>query len=198
MNAPSILMLNPTLSRMKSLLSPSLSTLSPILSNPRSSFSPISLPLMLNFPSFSAPLSPSFLHEKPLFCHNSSSSNGFSLNKEGFKGPSGEIHVILGPMFAGKTTTLLRRVRAESLDGRLGLKSLLIFISFWTFLLKCCVSWVSVLDVMITDKGQKSVCFFFFLHCVFFDVLKLPCEFTERKACWVCVFLFSFMCLWVF
>ncbi|WOG86215.1 hypothetical protein DCAR_0205416 [Daucus carota subsp. sativus] len=73
---------------------------------------------MLNFPSFSAPLSPSFLHEKPLFCHNSSSSNGFSLNKEGFKGPSGEIHVILGPMFAGKTTTLLRRVRAESLDGR--------------------------------------------------------------------------------
>ncbi|KAL1826312.1 hypothetical protein ACET3Z_004724 [Daucus carota] len=111
-------MLNPTLSRMKSLLSPSLSTLSPILSNPRSSFPPISLPLMLNFPSFSAPLSPSFLHEKPMFCHNSSSSNGFSLNKEGFKGPSGEIHVVLGPMFAGKTTTLLRRVRAESLDGR--------------------------------------------------------------------------------
>lgn len=31
---------------------------------------------------------------------------------------SGEIHVIVGPMFAGKTTTLLRRVQAESSSGR--------------------------------------------------------------------------------
>ncbi|XP_074272878.1 thymidine kinase [Silene latifolia] len=31
---------------------------------------------------------------------------------------SGEIHVIVGPMFAGKTTALLRRVRAESTNGR--------------------------------------------------------------------------------
>ncbi|KAM7280615.1 hypothetical protein ACFE04_007749 [Oxalis oulophora] len=30
----------------------------------------------------------------------------------------GEIHVIVGPMFAGKTTTLLRRVQAESQNGR--------------------------------------------------------------------------------
>ncbi|XP_031745940.1 thymidine kinase [Cucumis sativus] len=32
--------------------------------------------------------------------------------------PSGEIHVILGPMFAGKTTTLLRRIQSESCNGR--------------------------------------------------------------------------------
>ncbi|KAL4368212.1 hypothetical protein GQ457_05G034060 [Hibiscus cannabinus] len=30
----------------------------------------------------------------------------------------GEIHVIVGPMFAGKTTTLLRRIQAESNNGR--------------------------------------------------------------------------------
>ncbi|XP_027063607.1 thymidine kinase-like [Coffea arabica] len=32
--------------------------------------------------------------------------------------PSGEIHVIIGPMFAGKTTSLLRRVKLESDSGR--------------------------------------------------------------------------------
>jgi len=31
---------------------------------------------------------------------------------------SGEIHVIVGPMFAGKTTALLRRVQAEAGSGR--------------------------------------------------------------------------------
>ena len=31
---------------------------------------------------------------------------------------SGEIHVIVGPMFAGKTTALLRRVQAEAGTGR--------------------------------------------------------------------------------
>ncbi|KAL8522975.1 hypothetical protein ACS0TY_013074 [Phlomoides rotata] len=31
---------------------------------------------------------------------------------------SGEVHVIVGPMFAGKTTALLRRVRAEADTGR--------------------------------------------------------------------------------
>ncbi|KAK9676647.1 hypothetical protein RND81_11G091000 [Saponaria officinalis] len=33
-------------------------------------------------------------------------------------GGPGEIHVIIGPMFAGKTTALLRRVRSESSNGR--------------------------------------------------------------------------------
>lgn len=34
------------------------------------------------------------------------------------EGASGEIHVIVGPMFAGKTTTLLRRMKVESVNGR--------------------------------------------------------------------------------
>lgn len=33
-------------------------------------------------------------------------------------GVPGEIHVIVGPMFAGKTTALLRRIKSESTDGR--------------------------------------------------------------------------------
>ncbi|GFY97718.1 thymidine kinase [Actinidia rufa] len=32
--------------------------------------------------------------------------------------PSGEIHVIVGPMFAGKTTALLRRIKSEGNNGR--------------------------------------------------------------------------------
>ena len=31
---------------------------------------------------------------------------------------SGEVHVIMGPMFAGKTTSHLRRVKSESNNGR--------------------------------------------------------------------------------
>ncbi|OAY71245.1 Thymidine kinase [Ananas comosus] len=34
------------------------------------------------------------------------------------RAPYGEIHVIVGPMFAGKTTALLRRVRSEADNGR--------------------------------------------------------------------------------
>ena len=30
----------------------------------------------------------------------------------------GSIHLIIGPMFAGKTTALLKRVQAEANDGR--------------------------------------------------------------------------------
>ncbi|KAA8537288.1 hypothetical protein F0562_027025 [Nyssa sinensis] len=33
------------------------------------------------------------------------------------RSPSGEIHVIVGPMFAGKTTTLLHRIKSESSNG---------------------------------------------------------------------------------
>ncbi|CAJ1962654.1 unnamed protein product [Sphenostylis stenocarpa] len=32
--------------------------------------------------------------------------------------PPGEIHVIVGPMFAGKTTSLLRRIQSETANGR--------------------------------------------------------------------------------
>ncbi|KAJ0582788.1 putative thymidine kinase [Helianthus annuus] len=34
------------------------------------------------------------------------------------KSTTGEIHVIVGPMFAGKTTTLLHRIRSEATNGR--------------------------------------------------------------------------------
>lgn len=33
---------------------------------------------------------------------------------------SGEVHVIMGPMFAGKTTSLLRRIKSEGSNGRYG------------------------------------------------------------------------------
>ncbi|KAK6149656.1 hypothetical protein DH2020_017181 [Rehmannia glutinosa] len=46
----------------------------------------------------------------------SSSRQNRGLCTEG--GASGEIHVIVGPMFAGKTTTLLKRMKSESSNGR--------------------------------------------------------------------------------
>ncbi|KAL9689325.1 hypothetical protein QQ045_009709 [Rhodiola kirilowii] len=46
----------------------------------------------------------------------SSDGRGYDLGE--ITGPRGEIHVIVGPMFAGKTTTLLRRMQAESSYGR--------------------------------------------------------------------------------
>ncbi|KAI4296017.1 hypothetical protein L6164_036007 [Bauhinia variegata] len=55
-----------------------------------------------------------------LFLSNSfiCSSQNRNLQMEASRPPSGEIHVIVGPMFAGKTTTLLRRIQLESSNGR--------------------------------------------------------------------------------
>lgn len=156
-------MLNYTFSTMKTLISPSLSTLSPILSNPRSSFSSISLPLLLKFPNFSNTQNFNFVHVKPMYCHNSSSSNGISLHTEASKQPSGEIHVILGPMFAGKTTTLLHRVRSESLKGRLELGSLG---KLW-FLDKLLYLYVLKLNVM-TWGNKESI----FRCIVYFSIIR--------------------------
>ncbi|CAL5403365.1 unnamed protein product [Camellia sinensis] len=48
-----------------------------------------------------------------------SSVDGSSSDRMGLSHhPSGEIHVIVGPMFAGKTTALLRRVKSEANNGR--------------------------------------------------------------------------------
>ncbi|CAL5395329.1 unnamed protein product [Camellia sinensis] len=48
-----------------------------------------------------------------------SSVDGSSSDRMGLSHhPSGEIHVIVGPMFAGKTTALLRRVESEGNNGR--------------------------------------------------------------------------------
>ncbi|KAI8007978.1 Thymidine kinase a [Camellia lanceoleosa] len=48
-----------------------------------------------------------------------SSVDGSSSDRMGLSHhPSGEIHVIVGPMFAGKTTALLRRIKSEDNNGR--------------------------------------------------------------------------------
>ncbi|CAA0817992.1 Thymidine kinase [Striga hermonthica] len=64
-----------------------------------------------NFLSAAAVISSIANRSKP---PNSAHSRG--LCTEGVA--SGEIHVIVGPMFAGKTTTLLKRMKAESSNGR--------------------------------------------------------------------------------
>jgi len=43
----------------------------------------------------------------------SSSSLSLSPDTKDLSHPSGEVHVIVGPMFAGKTTALLRRIKSE-------------------------------------------------------------------------------------
>ncbi|CAK9315503.1 unnamed protein product [Citrullus colocynthis] len=46
------------------------------------------------------------------------SSNGAAVRAESSHRLAGEVHVIIGPMFAGKTTALLRRIKSESNSGR--------------------------------------------------------------------------------
>lgn len=50
--------------------------------------------------------------------HFSMPINGADRPAEVARGLPGEIHVIIGPMFAGKTTALLRRVQCEVDKGR--------------------------------------------------------------------------------
>ena len=50
---------------------------------------------------------------------SSSSSFSLSLDSKDLSHSSGEIHVIVGPMFAGKTTSLLRRIKSELNAARL-------------------------------------------------------------------------------
>ncbi|CAJ1964788.1 unnamed protein product [Sphenostylis stenocarpa] len=46
------------------------------------------------------------------------SSSSLTVDIKDFSHSSGEIHVIVGPMFAGKTTALLRRIKSERNAGR--------------------------------------------------------------------------------
>lgn len=73
-----------------------------------------SLSLSLSLPTLPPPLplSPNMSSFKSLVSL-SSVVNGGSNN-----GVPGEIHVIVGPMFAGKSTALLRRIKSESNNGR--------------------------------------------------------------------------------
>lgn len=102
------------ISKMKSLLSPAFSTFSPhhlpkikpFLSPPQT---------LISFKSKSIQ-NPHHL----ILCNSFSSikaSNSSSLTDRG-RFSCGEIHVICGPMFAGKTTALLQRVQAEMDLGR--------------------------------------------------------------------------------
>ncbi|KAK6932841.1 Thymidine kinase [Dillenia turbinata] len=107
------------ISRMKSLVSP---TLSPFSS--RLHITP-SFTLFPQRFSISHSLQiPKFLHLRPrpysLKPSNSvvpSQGCGFQ-SEGGSQLSSGEIHVIVGPMFAGKTTTLLHRIQSERSKGR--------------------------------------------------------------------------------
>ncbi|XP_030533359.2 thymidine kinase a-like [Rhodamnia argentea] len=105
--------------RMKTLVSPTFAAFSPYLcrptvSLPHSSFSSSKSSIFalqnLNFRS----LGPKSCSDKPpVRCLHQSSQMGAPRSSS-----SGEIHVIVGPMFAGKTTSLLRRVELESSSGR--------------------------------------------------------------------------------
>ncbi|ONK59788.1 uncharacterized protein A4U43_C08F10700 [Asparagus officinalis] len=73
-------------------------------------------PRYLTKPRFSLPIKLRSLHST-VRSHFSMPINGLDRSGEA-RCSSGEIHVIIGPMFAGKTTALLRRVQGEVDIGR--------------------------------------------------------------------------------
>ncbi|XP_050236379.1 pentatricopeptide repeat-containing protein At4g16470-like isoform X1 [Mercurialis annua] len=106
-----------TISKMKCVLlslpfSPiSLASKSKIFSNAKTFKNSISLPIATSTPMLSIlPIQNRCLYSESDPSHS-----------------SGEIHVIVGPMFAGKTTTLLRRMQSESTDGSFQVENLLRF-----------------------------------------------------------------------
>ncbi|XWS12942.1 hypothetical protein CRYUN_Cryun37aG0133100 [Craigia yunnanensis] len=112
-----------TISRMKSLIFPTFSPLS--LHFPKTtSFAFFSLASKkLNICNLSTLSNPKFLHIKPTMPSPtppifSIPSRKLHTQTSQSSSPCGEIHVIVGPMFSGKTTTLLRRIQAESNNGR--------------------------------------------------------------------------------
>ncbi|XP_024983867.1 thymidine kinase a-like [Cynara cardunculus var. scolymus] len=101
---------------MKSLIFPSrtASILIPnLVFNPSKSLSSVSNFVPIRNPHF-IPEVRSLRSPSSSFSYSSSSpdENGHCYQTEG------EIHVIVGPMFAGKTTTLLHRMKSESSNGR--------------------------------------------------------------------------------
>ncbi|KAL0296479.1 UNVERIFIED_CONTAM: Pentatricopeptide repeat-containing protein [Sesamum radiatum] len=112
------------LSGMKSILS-----ISPALSNPTAASSPLSLFFHRQASVFRRTTAKIKPFDKPNFLttlsvinslanYSRPSSSGQSRGLCTELGRSGEIHVIVGPMFAGKTTTLLKRMKSESSNGR--------------------------------------------------------------------------------
>ncbi|KAK2998635.1 hypothetical protein RJ639_023710 [Escallonia herrerae] len=69
----------------------------------------VKTPSFLRIPSFSTSMSST----------TAGGGSGAEIHSVGRRQqPSGEIHVIVGPMFAGKTTALLRRIKSEGNSGR--------------------------------------------------------------------------------
>ncbi|TKY72245.1 Thymidine kinase [Spatholobus suberectus] len=106
---------------MKSILNPKFSALSP----KASPFALFSLPSSQSTTRFSFRNNPPRIPNRLRLNPPPFSSNNFicttqnrSLQTEPSPPPSGEIHVIVGPMFAGKTTSLLRRIQLETANGR--------------------------------------------------------------------------------
>ncbi|XP_047333364.1 pentatricopeptide repeat-containing protein At4g16470-like isoform X1 [Impatiens glandulifera] len=110
-----------SVSRMKSLISP---TFFSIISNP-SKTGPFTLYFhpIRHVSSISKPrLNLHLLLVKPTMSNlDSDKLQTRTLSTEATPS-SGEIHVIVGPMFAGKTTTLLRRIKAETSNGSFQVK----------------------------------------------------------------------------
>ncbi|KAK9268223.1 hypothetical protein L1049_010666 [Liquidambar formosana] len=110
------------ISRMKSVISPPFTTLTSHLSKTRHFplYFQASKSILCDFPALQIP---NFINLKPRTYSLKSSISSTSIQNrssraEASESLSGEIHVIVGPMFAGKTTTLLRRIQAESSNGR--------------------------------------------------------------------------------
>ncbi|KAK2967511.1 hypothetical protein RJ640_010152 [Escallonia rubra] len=108
------------ISRMKSLISPTFSHFTLTLTKPTSLFL-FPQPSTSSFGKVRPSQNGNFIHVQPAmhFPNSSASLNPSGACASPVEGSEGEIHVIVGPMFAGKTTTLLRRIRAESTNGRL-------------------------------------------------------------------------------
>ncbi|GER52859.1 tetratricopeptide repeat protein [Striga asiatica] len=111
------------LSRMKSLLNLSLSLSTTTAAVPFSHYLHSQRFIILPAATKLKPLkNPNFLSAAAVInsianhCKPPNSTHSRGLCTEGVA--SGEIHVIVGPMFAGKTTTLLKRMKAESSNGR--------------------------------------------------------------------------------
>ncbi|KAH7545339.1 hypothetical protein FEM48_Zijuj01G0083000 [Ziziphus jujuba var. spinosa] len=125
-------MLSISISRMKTLISPiKLTTFSSSPHLPQKApfvlFSLACKSILQNPPSLFP--KPSLFHIKPTIYFTTPTSVVCPVQKRGLQtesesapssraSSSGEIHVIVGPMFAGKTTTLLRRIQSESTSGR--------------------------------------------------------------------------------
>ncbi|ONL99130.1 Thymidine kinase [Zea mays] len=84
---------------------------------------------------------------------------------------SGEIHVIVGPMFAGKTTALLRRVQAEAGNGRS------------VALIKSDKDNRYGLDSVVTHDGTKMACWALSELSSFHDKLGIEAYNKEAVPC---------------